>query len=239
MIFKETFRTGLKDIGKGNTVKNRAILEMFENIGAYHSDKAGYGARDTKETKVTWILLDWKLQVIKRPVYGQTLEIHTWGRKMVKFYSYRDFEMYDEQANLCVIGTSKWVLIDVENKKMARIGEEIFSKYQPEEKMVFPQEIEKINEPKEYSSSIIYSVNRKDIDINGHMHNLYYLDLAYEALPQEVYEMRPFDNIRIHYKKEIKLDEKLICKYGKEEEKHIVSIFSEEETTLHAIIQIW
>ncbi len=49
---------------------------------------------------------------------------------------------------------------------------------------------------------------RKDIDINKHMHNLYYLDLAYEALPDEIYNKRPFDYVRITYKKEIKLGEK-------------------------------
>lgn len=240
MIFKETFKTGLKDIGKGNTLKNRAILEMFENIGAYHSDQAGYGARDTANTKVTWILLDWKIEVLKRPVYGQTLEIHTWGRKMVKFYSYRDFEMYDEQGNLCVIGTSKWVLIDWETKKMTRIGEDLLEKYQPEEKLVFPQEdLDRLREPKQFISSILYRVNRKDIDINGHMHNLYYLDLAYEALPEDVYQKRPFDHVRIHYKKEIKLGENVVCKYSFEDEKNIISIFSEEGSILHAMIQLW
>ena len=38
MIYQETFKTGLKDFGKNSTVKNKSILEIFENIGAYHSD---------------------------------------------------------------------------------------------------------------------------------------------------------------------------------------------------------
>ena len=32
MIYKEKFKLGLKDIGKGNKIKNRAILECLENI---------------------------------------------------------------------------------------------------------------------------------------------------------------------------------------------------------------
>ena len=50
MIYKEKFKLGLKDIGKNNKIKNRAILECLENIGAYHSDIAGYGANDAKRT---------------------------------------------------------------------------------------------------------------------------------------------------------------------------------------------
>ena len=50
MIFKEQFTMQLKDIGKENYMKNRAILEIFENIGTHHSDIAGYGPNDIKRT---------------------------------------------------------------------------------------------------------------------------------------------------------------------------------------------
>ena len=72
MFFEENFKMGLKDIGKDNLIKNRAILEILENIGAYHSDIVVYWANDTPIIKLTWILLDWKLKVKKRPKYGQT-----------------------------------------------------------------------------------------------------------------------------------------------------------------------
>ena len=78
MIFEKDFNIGVKDIGKNNYIKNRAILEMLENIGAYHSDAAGYGANDIKKTHVVWILAGWKLKVINRPKYGQKIHIKTW-----------------------------------------------------------------------------------------------------------------------------------------------------------------
>ena len=118
MIFTQNVKTGIKDIGKKNTIKNRALLEILENVGSYHSDKVGYGALNIEKTKLTWILLEWKLKVIKRPIYGQTLTINTWGRNMEKFFTYRDYEIYDENNNLCVIATSKWALIDIEMGKM-------------------------------------------------------------------------------------------------------------------------
>ena len=83
------------------------------------------------------------------------------------------------------------------------------------------------------------------------MHNLYYLNLAYEALPEEEYQKRPFDNVRIMYKKEIKLGETVVCKYakevekeeseneGKEIEKNIIAIESLDGTIIHTIIEIY
>lgn len=237
MIFKEKFKIQLKDIGKENYIKNRAILEIFENIGTYHSDMAGYGPNDIEKTGVSWVLLDWKLQVLKRPKYGQNLNVNTWGRTMKRSYTYRDFEMYDEQHNLCVIGTSKWVLVNANTGKITRINEEVLKKYQIEEKSVFNiEELDKLKVPETYSLEMNYKVCRRDIDLNGHMHNLYYLDLAYEALPQEVYEKRPFDSVRIQYKKEIKLGDIVKCRYTFEDGKHIITICSEDNARVHAII---
>lgn len=237
MIYNEKFKMQLKDIGKENYLKNRSILEIFENIGTYHSDMAGYGPNDIEKTGVSWVLLDWKLQVLKRPKYGQVLNVNTWGRAMKRSYTYRDFEMYDEQNNLCVIGTSKWVLVDINNGRITRISDEVFEKYQLEEKSVFNiEELDKLKEPETHSLEMKYKVCRRDIDLNGHMHNLYYLDLAYEALPEEVYQQRPFNNVRIQYKNEVKIGDIIKCKYTFEDNKHIITMCSEDDTKTHAII---
>lgn len=241
MIYKEKFKIGLKDVWKDSEVSNVAILEYLENVAAYHSDSVGYGVNTTEDTNFTWLLLDWKVKVIKRPIYGQTLDIHTWSRKIVRCYAYRDFEIYDNEGNLCVIASSKWLLINSKERKIANVEPELANKYKSEiGKCVFESpEIEKLKTPESFESEILYKIQRKDIDVIGHMHNLYYLDLAYEALPDEVYNKRPFDNIRVMYKKEIKFGEMVKCKYAKVDDKNVVVIESNDEKTLHSIIELF
>lgn len=167
MIYTEKIKTALKDIGKDNKIKNRAILEILENVASYHSDLVGYGANDIEETKLSWILLDWKLEVINRPKYGQVLTVNTWAKGIEKFFTHRDFKIYDEDNNLCAIATSKWALVDIEKGKMARITEEIMDRYYPEKINVFSEEkMDKLEVPTEMDSSIKYEVIRKDIDLN-------------------------------------------------------------------------
>lgn len=239
MIFKENFKMGLKDIDKDNLLKNRAILEYLENIGSYHSDVAGFGANYTNSTGIAWILLGWKLKVIARPKYGAELEIHTWAKEGSKVATFRDFEIFDENKKLCAIATSKWTMVDIKKGKIIKISDDVIDAYKTETRNVFSEvELEKIAIPKEFQTTSEYLVRRKDIDINGHMHNLYYLDVAYEALPEEIYNRRPFDEVRIQYKKEIKLGEKLKCKYANAEDKYIVVIYSENEKIIHAIIEL-
>ena len=92
--------------------------------------------------------------------------------------------------------------------------------------------------PAEYSSVVPYTVQRRDIDLFGHVHNTNYLDLAYEALPEEVNLQRPFDSVRITYKKEIRLGEKLLLKYAFADGKHTVAITSEDGGVLHSLIEL-
>lgn len=240
MLFEDTFKMGLKDIGIDNLIKNRAMLEILENIAAYHSDLVGFGANDTAKIKLTWILLDWKLEIKNRPKYGQDIKVVTWSRTANKFFTYRDFEIYSN-GELVAIASSKWTLINIEKRKMTRITEDIIDKYKPEDRHVFDNpDIDKLEVPEKFASEVQYTVIRKDIDINKHMHNLYYLDLAYEALPEDVYqEDRPFDNVRIMYKKEIMFGDTVKCQYVKEKNKHIVVIKSQDEKKLHAVIELY
>ena len=239
MIFKEEFKTGVKDIEKGGGISNRAILEILENIACNHSETVGLGPLDVNKTNTTWILLEWSVKVIKRPAYGQKLEVETWAAMFTKTYTYRDYEIYDKEGNTLVIATSKWVLVDANTRKILKITEEIKDKYKLEEKHVFEnQEVEKIEEPLEFIEEKEYQVKRRDIDINKHMHNIYYLDLADETMPEEVYENRPYNNFRISYKTGIKLGETVICKYGKRDNKHIIKIENQEGKT-SALISIW
>ena len=100
------------------------------------------------------------------------------------------------------------------------------------------EDIEKVEEPDNFLSEVEYIVKRRDIDINNHMHNLYYLDVAEEALPEEIYFKRPFNNFRITYKRGIKLGETVNCKYGIKDNKQIVKI--EDNTGKEkAIISMW
>ena len=165
MIFKEKFKMGLKDIDKNNLLKNRAILEYLENIGSYHSDVAGYGAEYTGKTGIAWVLLGWKLKVLKRPQYGQELEIHTWAKLGSKVATFRDFEIYDNNQNLCAIATSKWTMVDIRKGKITKIDDDVINAYEVETKNVFPElELEKLKIPSNFEYKTEYTIKRKDIE---------------------------------------------------------------------------
>ena len=241
MIFEDNYKLQIRDTRLNSEVTNKALLGIMEDIAGMHSAKVGFGLTDIPKTNLMWILLDWKLEVKKRVKYGEQVHVKTWSRYIYKCYAYRDFEIYDTNQNLVAIATSKWVLIDVNKNRITRVEDEVANKYESEkDKSVFNiQELDKLKEPESFLSQVEYTVCRRDIDVYKHMHNLYYLDLAYEALPDDVYNERPFDNIRVMYKKEIKFGETVRCKYTKVQDKNIVVIESEDGKIVHTIIEVY
>lgn len=237
MKVEHKFFIGFRDISHLNELTNTAMLAYLENMGGIHSDLVGNGL-NSKNT-CTWVLLSWKVKILKRPKFGDTIKIVTWSREMEKFYAYRDYKVYNEEGELICIATSKWVYIDIEKGKIIKVSEEVQELYQSEKIYAFSEEEIKFNkliEPKQSLSSIEFKITRSMIDTNKHLHNIYYSDIAKEALPEEVYSQKEFNDFEIMYKKEVKYGETVKAFYSFENEKHIITIKNNDESELHAII---
>ena len=218
-FFEKEYSVDVSHVAPNGFITNMGILSLLEDTACKHSDVAGYGFygfNDIQNTGLSWILLAWKVKVLKRVKYADVVKVRTWARPSKKFTTLRDFEMLDKNGNVICIATTKWTLVDIKKETITVITDEIINKYFPEDRSMFSEnDIAKLIEPKEYSSEYIYKTQRRDIDINKHMHNLNYLYLAYEALPEDVYNSPECDNVEIMYKTSIRLGDTVKCMYSK------------------------
>ena len=227
-----------EDVDKNNNLTIKGFLKYLIDVAAKHSDIAGYGLNNISKTQVAWLILDWKVQVLRYPKTSEIIHIITWTRNINKLYSYRDFEVFDDFGNRIAIASSKWVLVNFYTKSITKITQEIIDAYGPINKNIFENEIAKITEPNEiYTNRFDYTILRRDLDTNNHVNNLNYLDFAVETLPKNVYENMTFSNISVMYKKQCLIGDKISCLYTtNEKNEHIVVIKSGDLQTLHAII---
>ena len=228
---------GLRDVALDNKVTNTALLSYLEDAGGVHSNLVGYGLRDIPTVKRSWVLLGWKIEIFKRPKYGDKITIKTWSRGIDKLYAYRDFEILDENGEVIGIATSKWVLLDIEKGRITKIDASVEEAYTIENKQVFEEkDLEKLKELDSYIHSTTFTINRSLIDVNNHLHNIYFMDIANEVLPMEIYKNADFKSIQMMCKKEIKLGDIVRVFYQVEDGEHVVVIKSEDEKCLHGII---
>ena len=240
MKFEREYLIGIEDIGKDNKITNLGFLKYLEEIACSHSATCGFGANDIETKRKAWLLMDWKLKVYDRPIYEEKIRILTWARTISQnsFFSYRDFEVYCGEE-LVAIATSRWVLFDFDKKRITKLSEDIYGPYNSENDYVFDtEEIEKSKEPLDKNMALLYEVRRSNIDINKHMHNLDYLKLAYEILPENIFFGEELKNVKIMYKHQILLNQKIKCYYSNEKEKHIITVKSEDDKVLHSIIEL-
>lgn len=240
MFFESNFNIRLNNIGCSTTLTNYGFLSLLEEVAQMHSASAHLGIHDIKTSGYTWVLINWKVKIFNRPKYGDTIHIQTWARYTNKFYTYRDFKIYDSNNNLIAIATSKWALIDVHKKSLARITDEILDRYKPEAESVFDEiEVPKLKEPESYSQEKILTVKKTDIDINKHVHNLNYLNYAYEALPDEFVFNEELNNFEILFKKQIQYGDIINALYKFDGSSHIITLKTNNKSTLNAIIKLY
>lgn len=240
MIFKNKYTIGIEDVAFRNEATNRTLLSIMEDVATLHSDNVGYGLNDIEITRKGWVLLDWKLEVVRRPKYNESVEVSTWSRRFERAYAYRDYLFKDENGEIIIKATSRWILFDIDTRRPQRLTEEIGELYKSEPDIsAFEEEMTELKVDTELLENAVrtsYTVLRRDIDINRHMHNITYLEVALEAIPMEIYESKTFNSVRIHYKKEIRFDDAVVCAYYNQGDVHTVIMMVNEK--VNAIIEL-
>lgn len=238
MIYNNEYVIGIEQTGVNNLITNKGILSIMEDIASLHSAEVGYGLLDIEKIRRGWILLDWQIKVIKRPKYNEKLSVSTWSRGFERACAYRDYEFKNADGEVIIIGTSRWILFDIDKRRPIRLTEDITSLYDSETTLnVFGEDIKDIGFDESMVADVQglqYRVMRRDIDINNHMHNINYLEVALEALPENVYEKMHFENLRIQYKREIKYGDTVECRYFESEGYKAVAMLVEGR--VHAIV---
>lgn len=236
MYIEQDFYVGFRDVDYNNNVKIKAILSYLEDAAGIHSNIAGYGLLDIEKNKKTWVLTNWKVEILKRPRYSENLKVKTWSNGTEKIYALRDFYIYNEKNEIVVKASSKWVLIDIEKMSIAKLTDEVMNAYTTEPDKVFNERIEKLKEPDKYVDSVEVKITKDMMDVNGHVHNINYIDFITQIIPEKV--MQEAKTIEVLYKKEIRNVDKIKCFYEIENKSHIAVIKSEDEQTLHAIVKL-
>ena len=240
MIVNHKFYVGLRDINSNLELTNTGILACLEDVACMHSEIAGFGLFNRDKTKKTWLLLNWKIEVIKRPLYNDVITVQTWSRGMDRYYAYRDFKVLDKDNNIIIKGTSKWIFVDIDKRKPVKILDEVGEAYFPENISILEDNsMNKIIPPNDIISSINYKITKNMIDINNHLHNIYYMDIAKETIPENLALKNEFNKFEIMYKNEIKFGENVKAIYSKNDNEHYVAIKSEDENTIHAILKFY
>lgn len=234
-FYEREFKVGVNDVSSDGVCTKKSILAFFETAACEYCDSVGYGILTMNQTKKSWVLLNWKVEFIKYPAYGQTVKVKTWMRDTFACSCYRDFILYDSQGVIYAKGTTKWAFIDI-YKGLCRLSEQVIAACAPETDCVFNcKKLDKLALPDNLNYVFDYIVKKSDIDVNMHMHNLNYLSIAEDALSN--CDVNEYDTLEIFYKNQSKLGE-LLCVL-KTETQNEKTVAINGNGTLKAVVKVY
>ena len=226
MYYKEIYQPRISDYDRNGKLYYESILQILETAGSHHSDTVGDSVIEGSQSGIAWILTEWRVQVLRRTDSKEKLQITTWVRgKAPASTVFRDFILTDENGNEVIHAEAKFALFDLTTSRLTRISEELFGSYQPEDKTVF-EDAQRLRAPSEYTSETELKLRRSDIDFNVHVHNTRYVDLAMEALPNEIFASDDFTELHILYYKPVLEHSAVKAQYHFDGSSHLVTVYA-------------
>lgn len=227
------------ELGPDCRLNHQGLAKILQEIAAVASDERGYGIKDIDRNGVFWILAAWRLEMPERPVWRSRLTVETWPRGMRGIQTERDFLINCGQK-LVARASSRWLLVSASTGKVARVTETIRNAYDLEERAIFDTSVPSNGKsPENAPVTFSTTVGRRDIDTNGHVNNIHYLEYALEALPKAVFQQLPA-TVDIVFRRQILLGTLIRCFYSMTEDgKHQVEIRSGEDGKVVRHAFVW
>ena len=112
MFYSEIYQPGVADFDRGGKFGYEAILRIFENTASRHSDSAGDNVVEDSQNGITWVLTDWRVQIMRRPDGKAPLRVTTWVRDSVPTGRiFRDYTLADETGTELFLRTNRGIAL--------------------------------------------------------------------------------------------------------------------------------
>ena len=146
---------------------------------------------------------------------GEKLLLTTLPERSRRGTNKRILQVEDAAGSVIAQVDARWILVDTETGRiLRRPPEQLDSLWNPEIPYELPQTIHKAET---LTSAGIWPASYSRCDINGHINNACYLDIACDALPLEVIQQGPIRSAAVKYHREVPLGQEMEVFWGKTE----------------------
>ncbi len=185
------------------------------NAAGRHSHNRGWGIDQLNERHYTWVLSRLSIELDEMPAQYEHVEVETWVESVMKLFTERNFLIRNaDDGRIYGYARSIWAMIDVESRLPSNLielkdGDILRYVLTPEEK---PCPIPKYSARIRMSSDAEVEhvpTHYSDVDINGHINSIKYIEHILDLFPREQYEQHRIRRFDIAYKTESYLGDTL------------------------------
>lgn len=181
-------------------VKTASLCDFLQVAATVHAERLGVGMLDLQAHGLTWMIAKMDIVFENWAKPKDTLSLTTWpSGTRGHVVCYRDFHMVDSSAQTILKATSEWVVVNLENRKIARLTPELLTLAPPEApRTEMPPKTEAAKELFADAGECRIPVRRSDLDLNRHVNNVHYIEWLFEPLSDGAYQ-RDLKRLSINY----------------------------------------
>ena len=203
-IFKQVIPLTASDIDNHRRVRLSALLSYLQNMATEHAVILDFsGDRMIREHGVVWMMARLHLSLTRPILFDDgEMEVHTWHRGVTKSASvFRDFDIFvgGERVGECV---TSWVLVDMKEPKIVKPSSISWLLDVSRPAVIKELVPGKIKMPEALQHAMTRPVYYSDTDLNGHMNNTKYADIACDAIRYEGEVGRFISELQVNYLQE-------------------------------------
>ncbi len=135
---------------------------------------------------ISWVLTRLRVQMARFPRWEEKVRVVTWPSGGRRVAATREFELRDAAGARLGVATSEWMLIDLASRRIVAIPEQVFACVQGERppRVLGDAPFGKLRwDCRETSGAQVFRARRGDIDLNGHVNNVHYVEWLVETVP--------------------------------------------------------
>ncbi len=168
------------------------VVNYFQDAATFQGEELGIGIRYLKDQKMAWILASWQIYTDHMPRLGEMVTTRTWAYEFKGFYGLRNLVLEDEQGKAAAWANSVWVLMNMAEKRPAKVPQVLLERYGIDERLEMEYAPRRIGISKGGERMEPFPIHRGHLDSNHHVNNGQYIQMALDYLPQgfQIYETR-------------------------------------------------
>jgi medium-chain acyl-[acyl-carrier-protein] hydrolase len=187
-----------------------------------------------------WVLNQMDVRFQKRPGIGDRVTITTGPTGKDRLFTYRDYKMKDQFGNKILEASSKWIIFDIEARKLASYPPDI------EDYLLLSNDFDKLERPARLRVKIdrvdyenVRTVRFHELDFNGHMSNNIYFTWLLDAMPDEYLRDKDIRRLNVIFKAEAVYGDKVKVEIQQLDERNFLHQLRKGEEILTQAHSVW
>jgi medium-chain acyl-[acyl-carrier-protein] hydrolase len=183
-----------------------ALGDILLTAAGINADDNGFGLRRLHEMQCAWVLSRMSIEMIRFPEQYENIQVETWVQEVGRVNTIRNFCIRDEKNEIIGNACSIWVMFDMISRRAKDLQTlDGIHEYATGEVGLIAKPIRlDAVEGEDYDG---FKVKYSDIDINGHVNSIRYIQWISDCFSLDCYRKCQVKRFEINYMNEMLFDD--------------------------------